>query len=94
MCRLLPEHGADMNKPSQEYEGAIQAASRQGQIEIVHLLSENGADFNICDGKYGSRLEAADREGHSKTAELLMEWAGNTFAHSSNLYEMLLICWK
>jgi ankyrin repeat protein len=47
---------------------ALQAASRNGYINIVRLLLEKGADVNAVGGSCGSALKAAARlHGSGKT---------------------------
>src|SRR6266516_2691020 len=56
--RLLLENGADVNAQGGTYGNALQAASENGQDQIVKRLLENGADVNAQGGTYGNALYA------------------------------------
>ncbi|KAJ7291196.1 ankyrin repeat-containing domain protein [Mycena rebaudengoi] len=62
--RFLLENGADIHARN---NGALRAAAKAGNTEVVQLLLENGANVNAADEHTGSALEAA------------ASWDGNPF---------------
>ncbi|WDK22134.1 hypothetical protein CGRA01v4_13424 [Colletotrichum graminicola] len=65
--------GADVNAQSDYYNGALQAASFKGDIELVQLLLlSNGADVNAQGGKHGNALQAALILDHIDVVKLLL----------------------
>jgi hypothetical protein len=53
--------------------GDLQAASAQGQIEVVKLLLRNGADVNAQGGDYPNALQAASAAGHDNIVRILLD---------------------
>ncbi|KAJ6477191.1 ankyrin repeat-containing domain protein [Mycena vitilis] len=51
---------------------ALQAASSQGNVDVVSFLLENGADINARGGKFGSAVQAAAQEGQLDAVRLLI----------------------
>ncbi|KAJ7855133.1 hypothetical protein B0H14DRAFT_3865271 [Mycena olivaceomarginata] len=60
-AELLLEHGADVNATGGMHGSALQAASRNGHVDIVRLLLEKDADVNAIGGLSGTALKAAAR---------------------------------
>jgi ankyrin repeat protein len=54
--RFLLDNGADVHARN---NGALRAASKSGNTEVVRLLLEHGANINAADDHTGSALEAA-----------------------------------
>ncbi|KAJ7291257.1 ankyrin repeat-containing domain protein [Mycena rebaudengoi] len=54
--RFLLDNGADVHARN---NGALRAAAKAGNTEVVQLLLENGANINTADEHIGSALEAA-----------------------------------
>ncbi|KAF8343279.1 ankyrin repeat-containing domain protein, partial [Amanita rubescens] len=52
---------------------ALQAASWEGNDEIVQLLLERGADVHAGGGKCGNALQASSFMGHINTVQLLLK---------------------
>ncbi len=67
MVQLLIEKGADVNAEGGEYGNALQAASEEGNENIVQLLIERGADVNAQGGYYGNALQAASMRRKENT---------------------------
>ena len=57
--KILVEHGAEIQAKGRSGGNAMQAASYNGQAEIVALLLLKGADVNSYGGEYGTALIAA-----------------------------------
>ncbi|KAF7968345.1 hypothetical protein HWV62_30939 [Athelia sp. TMB] len=76
-CRLLLEHGANVNTTGGKYGTALLAAlhsrSGRGHDEICQLLLEHGADVNATGEEYGTALQAALCWGRLKICQLLLE---------------------
>jgi ankyrin repeat protein len=49
----------------------LQAATRQGHTEIVHILLKYGAGVNAAGGKHGTLLEIATKHGYNRIVTLL-----------------------
>lgn len=71
--QLLLEKGAHANIQGGLYGNALQAASKQGHIEVVQLLLEKGAHVNAQGGPYGNALRAASAGSRKATVQLLLE---------------------
>ncbi|KAF5320212.1 hypothetical protein D9758_017613 [Tetrapyrgos nigripes] len=73
MILLMIENGEDVNAQGGVYGTALQAASWEGNVDIVKLLLENGADANAQGGRYGNALQAASWQGNVDIVKLLLE---------------------
>ncbi|KAF5337879.1 hypothetical protein D9758_016142 [Tetrapyrgos nigripes] len=73
MISLMMENGEDVNAQGGQYGTALQAASWEGNVDIVKLLLQNGADVNAQGGEYGNALQAASFEGEIDIVKLLLE---------------------
>jgi ankyrin repeat protein len=52
----------------------LQAASANGNRDVVQLLLDNGADINTQDkGEYGTALQAASDQGNRDVIQLLLD---------------------
>ncbi|KAJ5688673.1 NACHT nucleoside triphosphatase [Penicillium macrosclerotiorum] len=67
------------------FGNALQAASFQGNIDIVHLLLSWGADVNVCGGRFGTALQAASDQGHLEIVQLLLSQGANVNICSGRL---------
>ncbi|EWZ78238.1 hypothetical protein FOXG_14292 [Fusarium oxysporum f. sp. lycopersici 4287] len=72
-ARDLTTEGADVNAQGGKYGNALQAASFQGNPEIVQLLLDKGADVNAQGGYLGNALQAASYEGNLEVVQLLLD---------------------
>ncbi|KAJ7865042.1 ankyrin repeat-containing domain protein [Mycena olivaceomarginata] len=73
MARLLLTNGANVNVQGGKFGNALQAASSEGENEVVQLLLESGADVNAQGGEYGNALRAATRKGRTEIVTLLRD---------------------
>ncbi|EXK26982.1 hypothetical protein FOMG_16421 [Fusarium oxysporum f. sp. melonis 26406] len=73
VARGLAIEGADVNAQGGEYGNALQAASYNGNRDVVQLLLDKGADVNARGGWHGNALQAALNEGHQEVAQLLLD---------------------
>ena len=71
ILKLLMERGPT-NTYRMKYDNPLQAASLEGQIEIVKLLLEMGAEVNAQSGRETNALQAASVEGHIEIVKLLL----------------------
>ncbi|KAK2933578.1 Ankyrin repeat [Fusarium oxysporum f. sp. vasinfectum] len=55
-----------------KYGNALQAASYNGNREVVQPLLDKGADVNTQGGKYGNALQAASSKGNRDVVQLLL----------------------
>jgi ankyrin repeat protein len=69
----LIEKRADVNAQGGRYGNALQAASSNGNQEIVKLLIEKGADVNVQGERYGNALQAASSNANQEIVKLLIE---------------------
>ncbi|KAJ7843984.1 ankyrin repeat-containing domain protein [Mycena olivaceomarginata] len=69
----LLEYGAEVNAHGGYYGNALQAASYEGDIEIVRLLLQHGAEVNAQGGQYGNALQAASYKGDIEIVRLLLQ---------------------
>ncbi|RKK95322.1 hypothetical protein BFJ68_g14820 [Fusarium oxysporum] len=72
-ARDLVIEGADVNAQGGEYGNALQAASYNGNREVVQLLLDKGADVNAQGGEYGNALQAASYNGNREVVQLLLD---------------------
>ncbi|KAJ4034165.1 hypothetical protein NW758_011123 [Fusarium oxysporum] len=72
-ARDLMTEGADVNAQGGEYGNALQAASYEGNLEVVQLLLDQGADVNAQGGEYGNALQAASLRGNLEIVQLLLD---------------------
>ncbi|KAH7205024.1 hypothetical protein BKA60DRAFT_656100 [Fusarium oxysporum] len=63
-ARDLAIEGADVNAQGGEYGNALQAASYNGNRDVVQLLLDKGADVSAQGGRYGNALQAASYNGN------------------------------
>lgn len=68
---LLLARGADPNRSGYYYGTPIQAAARNGQLEIVRLLLRHGASVNIVQGRWAPPCELQQLVA---TPTLLISW--------------------
>ncbi|KAG7436798.1 Ankyrin repeat domain-containing protein 50 [Fusarium oxysporum f. sp. raphani] len=72
-ARDLAIEGADVNAQGDEYGNALQAASYNGNREVIQLLLDKGADVNTQGGKYGNALQAVSSKGNRDVVQLLLD---------------------
>ncbi|KAF5707794.1 hypothetical protein FMUND_10944 [Fusarium mundagurra] len=72
-ARDLTTEGADINAQGGLYGNALQAASLQGNLEVVQLLLDKGADIDAQGGWLGNALQAASFEGNPEIVQLLLD---------------------
>jgi ankyrin repeat protein len=74
LVNIVPlEKEVDVNAQGGIYGNALQAASVEGNEEIVAMLLEKGTDINAQGGIYGNALQAASYEGNEKVVAMLLE---------------------
>ncbi|KAH7218857.1 hypothetical protein DER44DRAFT_739024 [Fusarium oxysporum] len=64
---------ADIDAEGGRYGNALQAASFQGNLEVVQLLLDKGADVTTQGGEYGNALQAASSKGNLEVVQLLLD---------------------
>ncbi|EXL40447.1 hypothetical protein FOCG_17068 [Fusarium oxysporum f. sp. radicis-lycopersici 26381] len=72
-ARDLAIEGADVNAQGGEYGNALQAASYNGNRDVVQLLLDKGANVNTQGGEYGNALQAASYNGNREVVQLLLD---------------------
>ncbi|KAJ0141536.1 hypothetical protein HZ326_15631 [Fusarium oxysporum f. sp. albedinis] len=72
-ARDLAIEGADVNAQGGEYGNALQAASYNGNRDVVQLLLDKGADVSAQGGRYGNALQAASYNGNREVVQLLLD---------------------
>lgn len=73
MCKLLIEHGANVNYTKDRLFSPLWAASSGNHLEIVKLLIENGADIDSYENSVTSALNEAATKGHFAIVRYLIE---------------------
>jgi hypothetical protein len=73
VVRLLLEHGADINAPSQYGWTPLHVASYLGALEVVRLLLEHGADVEVKKNVPKTALQVAAERGRDEVMKLLRE---------------------
>mmetsp|Transcript_10662 Transcript_10662/g.39814 ORF Transcript_10662/g.39814 Transcript_10662/m.39814 type:complete len:695 (-) Transcript_10662:10-2094(-) len=80
MCKLLLDHGSNVDDPQNQFGSPLYVASLLGKTEVVRLLLANGANaeyrltggvFNVDNGE--TPLMAAARCNHAIVVSLLLE---------------------
>ncbi|RKK66726.1 hypothetical protein BFJ69_g15146 [Fusarium oxysporum] len=72
-ARDLTTERADVNAQGGWLGNALQAASYEGNLEVVQLLLGNGADVNAEGGRLGNALQAASINGNRGIVQLLLD---------------------
>jgi hypothetical protein len=72
-ARDLMTEGADVNAQGGKFGNALQAASLDGNLEVVQLLLDKGADVNAQGGLYGNALQTASCNGKLEVVKLLLD---------------------
>ena len=73
MCKLLIQHGADVNYTKDRLFSPLWAASSGNHLEIVKLFMENGADIDSYENSITSALNEAAVKGHFDIVRYLIE---------------------
>ena len=71
-CRLLLDHGANVNAKNGFGNTALILASSSGRADTVRLLLSRGADVNAVSNRGNTALRAARREGHADIVAILL----------------------
>ncbi len=71
-CRVLLDHGVDLNTPHRRYRHPLVCAAHNGHRDVVRLLVERGADLRV-ESVGAASLFAAVYPGHLDTVRLLLE---------------------
>ncbi|EXK26264.1 hypothetical protein FOMG_17166 [Fusarium oxysporum f. sp. melonis 26406] len=69
----LLDKGADIDARDRKYGNNLQAASYEGNLEVVQLLLDKGADVNAEGGRLGNALRAASSRGNLEVVQLLLD---------------------
>ncbi|KAL4966716.1 Pfs, NACHT and ankyrin domain protein, partial [Aspergillus stella-maris] len=72
-ARYFIDTGANVNAQGGDYGNSLQAASWEGEKEVVQLLLDKGADVNMQGGEYNNALQAASWRGHKEVLQLLLD---------------------
>jgi ankyrin repeat protein len=71
-CRLLLDHGAQVNAIDGEYQSTpLGFAARWNRREVAQMLIERGADVNRAGADWARPIAWAMRKGHKEMVELL-----------------------
>lgn len=76
-----------INAKGGRYGNALQAATRGGHVEIMHILLNKGADVNAQGGWYDNALRAASYKGCTQAVRILLDRGADVnalFDHISN----------
>ncbi|KXH45551.1 pfs domain-containing protein [Colletotrichum salicis] len=69
----LLKNGADIHAQGGEYGNALQAASFNGNKEVIQILLDKGADIHAQGGHFGNALQAASFNGHKDVIQILLD---------------------
>ncbi|KAG9237869.1 hypothetical protein BJ875DRAFT_114429 [Amylocarpus encephaloides] len=69
---VLFEEQIDIDAQGGPYGSALQAASVEGNEEVVRMLLEKGADINAQGGLFGTALQAASVKGKENVVRILL----------------------
>lgn len=75
ICRILIDHGIDVNTKQEGGFTPLQAAAQNGQLELVELLLENGADTTAKNDEGQTALDIAHTNNHPEVAQRLEKMA-------------------
>ena len=73
MCRILIDHGVNINEQDQYGFTPLHEAAINGHTETVQLLLDSGADRHIKDGYGKKAIDRAIYRGRFDTASVLKE---------------------
>ncbi|KAF7854142.1 uncharacterized protein EAF02_011760 [Botrytis sinoallii] len=68
---LIHNHGANINALGGRYENVLQAAAREGNLEVMAICLDHGVDINKTGGGFGNALQAAILSGSQAFTYLL-----------------------
>ncbi|KAK6614958.1 hypothetical protein H4I95_00110 [Botrytis cinerea] len=68
---LIHNHGANINASGGRYENVLQAAAREGNLEVMATCLDHGVDINKTGGGFGNALQAAIISGSQPFTYLL-----------------------
>jgi uncharacterized protein len=85
-ARLLVDHGADVNAPSQNPQKVrpLHSAVAGKNLEIARLLLEHGADVNARQADDFTPLQGAAQNGQVKMIKLLLDHGADGTARSAD----------
>ena len=72
LCKILLEHGVDVNAPQMQNVTALHSAVHRGNLELTRLLIKNGATIDATMDNGDTPLSIAKNEGHSAIEEYLL----------------------
>ncbi|TGO36360.1 hypothetical protein BHYA_0127g00150 [Botrytis hyacinthi] len=68
---LIHNHGANINALGGRYENVLQAAAREGNVDVMAICLDHGVDINKTGGGFGNALQAAIISGSQAFTYLL-----------------------
>ena len=71
-CKVLVEHGLDINATIECFENVLECAVEDGNLDWVRFCLESGANPNLEQGYNGHLIFA--NEATSASIELLIAW--------------------
>lgn len=74
IVKLLLEHGAEVDRVSDEYPTPLMLACSLGHLEVARVLIEHGAEVSLANwSTEETALKAASRNGHTEIVRLMLE---------------------
>lgn len=80
LCRLLLEHGADVNSMQMQNVTALHSAAHRGNLQLVKLLVENGANITAKMDNGDTAIDIAGRDGHGEVHTYLENKVKNSLS--------------
>lgn len=77
ICRILLQHGAEVNCEGTDVWRPLIAATQMGHIKTCKLLLEHGADANAKDHHLTPALVVAAAKGYKDICKLLLDYGAN-----------------